>query len=295
MKGRAYKPGASFDITKRQTKSGLLFDPRFYEVSVTEYMEHIEVLAANPPAVFSMVKTDLENAALTLSAMLEIAIMQHGQNLTADRTAEINGYAEALSDGTNASYDGETYTLYGGETRANVSPALNSPVGLINASVSGPIVARTLEHSYQSCVLQGEHPKMGITTTRCMGFINENFLPQQRLVDTVEPTIGWPGLKFKQATIVESNYMPGRDGVNDPDLGNYYLAAGETFMWLNPGGEGDAAYFNLYTSTSPKFSFGFTGFKVGMDHTKCAGQILWAGNFAVKAPRLMRILFAITS
>lgn len=29
MKGGAFKKGAQFDITKRQTKSGLLFDPRF--------------------------------------------------------------------------------------------------------------------------------------------------------------------------------------------------------------------------------------------------------------------------
>jgi hypothetical protein len=296
MKGGAYSKGSQFDITRRQTKAGMQFDMKFYEVNVTEFTEDIEVTLRTPEAVFNTVRVDLANAALTLSAILEIAIMRHGQNLAAeDRSIHINGFEEALNDGVNTSYKGNLFPSYGGQTRADVAPALTPPTGLIPANVpGGTITNRVLEHTYQSCVIGDQHPALGITTTRCMGFINENYLPLQRLADTMEPVIGWPGVKFKQATIVESNYAPGQDGVNDPDIGDYSATA-ETFLWLNPGPPGDDTHFRLHISASPKYQFGFTGFKVGRDDTQVAGQILVALNFIVRAPRLMRFLFGITA
>lgn len=293
LKGGAYKKTAPFNTVKVQTRSGLLFTPRYYEVNITEYLEDVEVEAAGPTAVFSNVKLDLQTAALQMSAMLEIAIMQHGQFVGGvDRTAELNGLEEALNDGINASWAGNVFPAYGGQTRIDVAPALNPPAGLIAANVAGAVTYRILEHSYQSCVIGKEHPVLGITTNRGLGYINENFAPQQ-IIDTVEPTIGWSGIKFKAATIVESQYMPGVDGVNDPDLGNYNAAA-ETFIWLNPGPEGDDAYVRLYIAASPKYAFGFTGFKGARDDTMVAGQILFGGNLTVKAIRLNRILFGIT-
>ena len=292
MKGAAYAKGANFDITKRQTKAGLLFDPRFYEVNVTEYTEDVEVIIRGPQAVLSLVQADLGDAALTLSAMLAIAIYRHGQNVGGfDRTLELNGLEEALTNGTDQTFSGVTFPSYGQQARADVSPALNSPTGLVAANVNGPITYRILEHSYQSTVIGDEHPVMGVTTNRCMGFINENFQPQQR-IDTLEPTIGYPGIKFKQATLIEDQYCPGVDGMNDPDIGNYSATA-ETFWWLNPGKEGELAYLNLYFAASPKYQFGFTGFKVAQDSTVVAGQILFGGNFTVRANRLMRGLFGI--
>jgi len=297
LKGKAYKKGEQFDTSKRQTKSGLLFDPRFYGITVPEYMEDIEVLARGPEAVFSLVQTDLSTAALTLSAMLEIDIYKHGQAYSGDdRSACINGLSEALSDGSTASWDTNTYTTYGGETRATVSPALNSPTGLVAGTAVGTMTPRVLEHSYLSCCINDQHPVIGVTTNRCEGFINEMFYPLQRIAqDTVEPTIGWPGMKYKQATILRSQYCPGKDGVNDADLGNYYASAGEVFMWLNPGPKGDDAFMQLHISTSPKYSFGWTGFKVGRDDTYVAGQYLFAGNFTCRAPRFSRILNGITA
>lgn len=302
MKGAAYKKGGQFDITKRQTKAGLKFDIKKYYVNITEFLEDIEIELRTPEAAFSTVQTDLANAALTLSAILEIAIWQHGQDKGGDndRSAELNGFEEALNDGTNNSWNAQTFSAYGEQTRADVVDALLPPTGLIAASVNGQINNRVLEHSYQSCVIGEEHPKLGVTSTRCMGFINENYLPLQRLQDTLEPTIGWPGVKFKQATIVESNYIPGADGKDDPDLGNYRTPEktiagkanqrGEIFAWLNPGGEDDDAYFQLQVPASPKFQFGFTGFKGARDDNMVAGQILYGGNFIVRATRLMRIL-----
>ncbi len=294
MKGGSYKKAAQFDISKRQTKAGLLFDPRYYYINVTEYTEDVEVEIRGPDAVLSLVEADLGNAALSMSAILAIALYRHGQNVGGvDRTSEINGLEEALTDETNNTFSGVAFPSYGQESRNAVNGALDSPSGLIPANVNGNITYRVLEHSYQSCVIGEEHPVIGVTTNRCMGYINENFQPQQR-IDTKEPTIGYTGLKFKQATIIEDQYAPGVDGVDDSDLGDYSLASGETLFWLNPGGEGESAYFRLWISSSPKYAFGFTGFKVAQDSTVVAGQVLFAGNFTHRAPRLSRVLYGIT-
>jgi hypothetical protein len=290
MKGGAYQKGTSFDITRRQTRTGLLFGPRYYQVGITEFLEDLEVELAGPRAAFSVIRTDMAQASLTMSAILEIAAFHHGQALAGDnRGMEINGLEEAYNDGVTASWAGNTFPSYGGQTRVDVAPALTPPTGLISANQGGnPISYRVLRHSYFSTIIGNEAPTIGITTNRCMGYIAENFLPHQ-IIDTTQPEINWPGMKFDKATITMSQYCPGADGVNDDDLGNYY-AAGETFWWLNFGPQGDDAYIRLYIAQSRKFAFGFTGFKGARQDNQVAGQILFAGNLTVKALRLSRVL-----
>lgn len=294
MKGGSYRKGTPFDITRRQTRTGLLFGPRYYQVNVTEFLEDLEVEMAGPRAAFSVIRTDMQQAALTMSAILEIAVMHHGQAIPGDdRSAELNGIPEALNDGINAGWDGNVFPSYGGQTRPDVLPALTPPTGPIPANVNGPISYRVMRHSMFSCVLGNEQPTIGVTTNRCMGFISENFLPHQ-IVDTTQPEINWPGLKFDKATVMMSQYMPGQDGVNDPDIGNYN-AAGETLVWLNFGPTGEDAYIRLYIAQSSKFAFGFTGFKGARDDNQVSGQILFAGNLTLRALRLSRILSGITA
>jgi hypothetical protein len=292
LRGGAYKKGTTFNVVPKQTRTGIQFTPRYYQVNVTEFLEDLEVEMAGPTAMFSKLRADMANAALTLSAILEIALFHNGQNVGGvDRTAEINGLEEALTDGTTATWTGATFPSYGGQTRADVAPALNSPTGLIGASVTSPTF-RTLMHTFQSCAIGAERPKIGVTTRRNMGFIAETFAPQQ-LIDVTDPEINWPGLKFNTATIVQSDYCPGQDGVNDPDLGNYANTS-ETFWWLNPGPQGEDAYDRLYIAASPKFAFGFTGFKGARDDNQVSGQILFGGNFTCRSPRLQRALYGIT-
>jgi hypothetical protein len=269
-----------------------LFTPRYYEVNVTEFLEDLEVEMAGPRAAFSVLRTDMAQAALTMSAILEIAFFQHGQNLGAvNRAQELNGIEEALNDGVNASWNGNIFPSYGGQTRADISPAATPPTGLIAAS-NASMFYRVLRHSYFSCIIGNQRPDIGLTTNRNMGFIAENFLPHQ-VIDTTQPEIDWPGFKFDKATIMMSQYAPGQDGVNDADLGNYN-ATGEVFAWLNFGPVGDDAHIRLYIAQSPKFAFGFTGFKGARDDNQVSGQILFGGNLTVKAIRLSRILYGFT-
>ena len=299
-KGGAYAKGASFDVTKRQTKTGILFSPRYYQVNVTQFLEDLEVEMTGPNAVFSKVRTEMGEAALTMSAILEIAAFHHGQAIVGDdRSLELNGLEEALNDGTNASWDGTLFPSYGGQTRSDVAPALTPPTGLVStpnvgaAPFSGAISYRLLRHSYLSCTIGNEAPTIGLTTKRAMGFISETFLPHQ-IVDTTQPEIAWPGLKFDRATIMASDYCPGQDGTDDADLGDYN-ASGETFWWLNFGPQGDDAFIRLYIAQSSKFAFGFTGFKGAREDNQVSGQILFGGNLTMRAIRLSRVLHGITS
>src|SRR5262245_52670998 len=149
MKGGAYRKGASFDITRRQTRTGLLFGPRYYQVGVTEFLEDIEVEMAGPRAAFSVIRTDMAQASLTMSAILEIAAFHHGQAIAGDdRSMEINGLEEAFGSAGTASWANNLFPSYGGQTRADVSPALDAPTGLISANLAGqPISYRVLRHS----------------------------------------------------------------------------------------------------------------------------------------------------
>ena len=93
MKGAFYSPGDQFDISRSQNKTGMTFGIKKAEVNVTELMEYVEIELRSPHAAFDTVKTDLTNAALTMSAILEIAIIKHGQNVAGDdRSTALNGF-----------------------------------------------------------------------------------------------------------------------------------------------------------------------------------------------------------
>jgi len=296
MKGGAYAKGGAFDVIRRQTRTGLLFSPRYYQVNVTEFLEDLEVEMAGPRAAFSVIRTDLQQAALTMSAFLEVAAFRHGQNLAGDdRSLELNGLEEAFGSAGTASFAGNLFPSYGGQLRSDVTPALDAPVGQIGANVAGVITYRILRHSYFSCIIGNEAPTVGITTNRCMGYISENFLPHQ-IIDTTQPEINWPGMKFDKATLVMSQYAPGQDITNSEqtDLGAIRPTSGETFWWLNFGPQGDDAYIRLYIAQSAKFAFGFTGFKGARTDNQVSGQVLFGGNQTVKALRLSRVLYGIT-
>jgi hypothetical protein len=299
MKGGAYAKGGAFDVSRHRTRAAIQFTPRYYQVNVTEFLEDLEVEMAGPNQAFSTLRTDMAQAALTMSAILEIAALRHGQNIVGDdRSLEINGIPEALNDGVTASYAGNVFPSYGGQTRADVAPALTPPTGLVPANVAaapynGQTSYRVLYHSWITSGIGNERPTIGLTTRRMMGFIAETFLPHQQ-IDTLQPEIAWPGIKFNQATIMHSDYCPGADGVNDAFLGNYNNPT-ETFFWLNFGPTGDDAYIRLYIAASSKFAFGFTGFKGAREDNQISGQILFGGNLVMRNIRLSRVLHGFSS
>lgn len=287
--GGAYTPGDTFDITDRQIATGGTVNIRYYFVPVSAIYEKIKIEMAGPRAAFDHLDLQLQTAGLTMSARLANAIYRHGQNQGTDRTKELNGLDEALSDGSNNGFLAQTYTSYLALTRSTVDSALNSPMTGPTANVNGALSYPILEQAFQSVVIGPEKPDMMITSNAGFSYIRMVFQPQQRF-EEVDPDYGFHTQKFNGCKIVASQYCPGTRTATTADstLGYSAVVGGETLWFLN------TKYLRLYVSTDPLHSFGFTGFKVAQDSLVLAGQYCFAGNFTCQAPRLSRYLFGIT-
>ena len=302
MIGGAYAKGKEFDITEKQIEQAIQLNMKFLEVNVTLSKEDIQVLNKGPQAVFSLLDSRMTSAYMTMGAFFAIGLYLNGQR--AGYTAIVNGLAEALNDNTTASWDGSTYSTYGGITRGGaVGTALNSAP----TNVAGTIEYNTLEETYMAAsfgAAPGLQPNLGVTTALGYSYIKEKFQTQQRFNDTQDPNIGFNGLKFNQATIIMSRYAPGSyisasgdvnavtflEQSSNGVLAAYPTVTSETLWWINARKE----YICLYVSNDPEFGFGFTGFKPAQGNTKVAGQVLAAVQIAVPSPRMHRQLYGIT-
>jgi len=285
--GGAFSPGDTFPITRKQTITGGNWQPKQYFVPVTEWLEQINIYNRGPQAAISIIQSKMQSAALTMSARLAIDTYQAGQGA---RILHLNGLAEICNDGTNATFDGGTYTTYGTVPRnGTIGSALNSPMTGPTANVNGPLSYKAMDEAYWSVVVGTEHPNVMITTNLGLSYINQKFQPEQRFMSQ-DARIGFVGLQFNQGRIYPSQYAPGTKTVPDgTNLGYNVTAGGETLFFLND------STFKLYVSDDPLFGFGFTGFKVAQDNLTVAGQYLFAGNITNIQPRFSRVLFNITA
>lgn len=309
MIGGAYSPGENFNITKRQTLAGALFNPKYYEVSVPEYLEDLEVLNKGPLAVFSLIDTDLANAMHTISAIVAVAMARHGQasgtGIADNRSKEINGWAEAMNDGITNSWEGNYFPTYGTATRNSVIGASFNSVpywGGTQAGGTAPITYQVMEEGYQTASIGRDEPNLGVGNKAVYAYIKERIQPQQRFAQERDPYFGVSGMKMNSAMIMKDDYFPSlKYGQNDPNLGSWLtssftshsttgtnsnmpastsLTVGEVFNWYN------TKKWLLRISNSSLFGFGFTGFKPAQDNTRVVGQILAALNLECVSPRM---------
>lgn len=299
--GGAYGKGANFNLTKPQTISGTLFDPRYYEVSIVEYLEDLEVLNKGPLAVFKLIDLDVANAYHTISAIVALAIQLNGQ--TAGRTTEINGWPEAMNDGIVPSWDGNIYTAYGTQARNGaVGAALNGNVFWCGQSTgaAGPITYNLLEEGYQAACRGREEPDLGVGNKAVIAYIKERMQPQQRYGQERDPYFGASTFRFNNARILKDDYFPSlKYGKNEPLLGNYLtgtftspnvaglpnnfpqnvtLTVGEVFNFYN------TKKWMLRVSDSREYGFGVTDFVRAQDNTRVAAQLKAAVNLECTAP-----------
>jgi hypothetical protein len=315
--GMYQKGGPGFNLAKPQTLAGTTFQPKYYQVNVTEYLEDIEVENKGPEAVFSLIDVDLRNAMTTMTEGIALVMQKHGQSVVtgvaSSRNGHINGWPEALNDGKTAGWDGNYYTTYGGATRNGVvGAAINSePYWCGNQDgTSGPITFAILEETYQSCAIGRKAPDLGVGNKAVLSYIKERMQPQQRFAQERDPVFGVSGFKFNDAMILKDDLFPSkRYGVSSRAFGesstvsNFTSPAtvgansnmptstscdpGEVFVWLN------TSTWAMRISDSPRFGFGFTGFKPQIDGTRVAGQILAALNLQCFEPRLNKQLLGI--
>jgi len=302
--GGPYAKGQSFNIAQKLTKQAIQVVPRFYYSNITLYKEDIQVFNnGSDEAIFSIVKAATEEAYTWIGAQLSIGLYLDG--VTAGYTNNVNGFAEALNDGTNPSWNGSTYSTYGTITRGGVvGAALNTAP----QNISGTLEIPRLEEEYGNATFGDKEPNVIATTVLGFSYLKEKLFAMQRYESTTDIKAGITGLKFNGATILRSRYVPGSAIVGRNDVAvnafmdNMTGVAGTSYP--NVGGATNAEslwiinarnpYLNLYISSDPEFRFGFTGFKPAQDNTTIVGQILFAGNVTVPGPRYHRQLFGIT-
>jgi len=310
--GGSFAMGSELDITEPQIEQQKQFIPKEFYANVTLLKEEIQVYNTGPMQIFSLLKSRVANAYAAVGAFQEIAAFLNGIN--ANYTNNFNGMPEMLNDGSTAGWDGNTYANYGGISRTAVSPALNSaPI-----NVAGPLELQGstgMERAYGAASLGMElQPNYGITTQLGYQVIKTRFQTQQRFNDTQDPKIGFNGLKFNNATIVWSRYVPGSylfggtvAGTADPvavqyikqmsknALSAYPVPAGyttglsETLWWV----QAVKPWLNYYLSTDPEFGMGITGFKPAQGNLKVACQVLCASAITGE-PRYHAYQYGIT-
>lgn len=333
MIGDFYETGDTFNIQKQQTIDATRFDPKKVEVSVPEFLEDVEITNRGPLAVFSRVKSDLENAIMTLNAKVAIASARHGQaaggGVVGNRVRFVNGWEEALNDGITSSWAGSVFTTYGGVTRNGaVGAALNSiPVWAGNPDgTAGMITYALLEELYQNASINSAthggtgEPDLGVANKAAYAYAKERMQVQQRFSQERDPIWGMEGFKFNSAMVLKDDYFPSlKYGRNDAFLGNYLTASflssaapasssnlpaatvvapTEVFAFFNTrsSGEGaDGKNLLFRVSNSRLFGGGFTGFKPAQDSTKVVGQVLLGCNFEFPSCRLHAYCYGIGS
>jgi hypothetical protein len=309
--GGAYTRGQNFDINKPQTLSGTEFDPKYYEVSVVEYKEDIQVLNRGDLSIFRLIDIDMQNGIQTISAIIAVDLQQNGQ--LAPRTPNINGWTEAINDGINPSWDGNIYTSYGTQARnGNIAIALNGNVFWAGdqAGNVGAMTYQLLEEAYQSASIGRDEPDLGVSNKAAFAYIKERIQPQQRFSQERDPYWGANGMRMNNALILKDDYFPSlKYGQNQVGIGNWLtstiaytapttvvnnfpttnvtLTVGEVFVWFN------TRKFLLRLADDPEFGLGFSGFVPAQDNTRVAGQIKAALNLECIAPRLNTQIYGI--
>ena len=313
LNGGAYSKGiGGFNLTKPQTLSGTVFDPRYYCVMIIEYLEDIDVLNTGDLSVFSLMETDVADGYQTISAIMALDIQQNGQ--TGTRAGiNINGWVEAYNDGLNPSWDGNIYTQYGTQARnGNIRKALNGNVYWSGqtSGATGAITYPVLNAAYNLCRRGKDEPDLIVGNKPVVSFVENRIQPQQRFDQSAaavrDPYFGATGFRFKNAIVMQDDYFPSALGYPYSDasnggLGNN-LTSTITYTVPSAGASNNfpatnvtltvgevLAIFNtsrikFRVSNSREFGFNPTDFIRAPDNTRIASQLKAAVNLEVTAP-----------
>lgn len=310
MIGGFYAPGASFNITKRQTLAALQFTPKYLYVSIPEYLEELSVQNKGANAVVSILDADMQNGIDTANAITAIGFANSG---VGTRALAINGWVEAIDDGVTPTWDGNVYATYGGQARNGaISAALNSvPVWCGTAAgATGVIQYSTLEEGYQDASIGKKEPNLGVGNKAVIAYIKEKMQVQQRFQQERDPVWGVMGFRFNNAMVLKSDYFPSlKYGKNDQVLGNYLTGTVNT-TGLSPATASNfpsntvctiGEVFNFYNtfdwlfrvSDTEQFGFGFSGFVPAQNNTRVVGQVKAMVNTECLSPRTQKTFLGI--
>lgn len=265
LKGGAYQRGQAFDTSAVQTDTALQFKVKYYYVNVTLYGQD-QVLNRGSNAAMSFIGSKLINASGKMAKLLAVNMYGDGgmtpnAGSSLNSTIDLDGFAEAVDDGTN-------YPMYGGITRSDIATGDNNGINSYYANPAAFSLG-AVQTAFGASWFGVEKPDMLCTTQPVWDQFWNKLQPQQRFNDeTSDVHVGFRSFFWNGAQVVVDQYLP-------------VLAGNNIIYGLN------TSYIYLYVSDVPKYQFGFTGWKEAQNTDDVAGQYLFAGNVVVSAPRLM--------
>jgi hypothetical protein len=298
--GGAYDIGQDFDLSEQKTDEQMQFFPRYLQANVTTSLEMLEVLNTGNAAMYSDVHSKLRNGYNSIGSWL--AISAYLKNVTSGYSKLITGITEAISDGSTNNWDGATYANYGGLTRSSYYGALTSYVDTLGGE---PIEYDDAADALEECSwADGEmEPNVFLTSPRGFTSFKKRYQIQQQLNEST-PVIGFKGFSIENATVLKSRYCPGQDIATSGKKSNrvatrFLSTTTKGAVTTYPSVTNESAFIlnlrkpniHLHVSTSDRYQFGFTGWKIAANNTKISGQILWSGQLTVDNPSFFGHLY----
>lgn len=220
----AAAPGSNFNIEHVQQLADLAFTPRLY--SSRDMLETFSLSVQNKGPNAKIELTDLyyRNAIAAISTNLEVDGYHHGQaavtgQITDNGTTRINGFAEALNDGKNNSWDGNVYVNYGSQLRNGAISVTNNSIPFFFGNSDGTAAAISVRALIQFLVrarkfCEGRTPEITITTPNGWSYILSALQTQQQFTTnwTMKSLSSVPdieGISFMGTVIYDDILAPG--------------------------------------------------------------------------------------
>jgi len=296
--GGAYSKGQDLPADQRQIEQQLRFDPKYQAVLIPFYKEDIKVLNNGPLAVVKLVEERVDSAYMQLGAQTALQLYLQGQS--GNFIKMINGLMEALSDGSTAGLDGNSYPIYGTLTRTTYGGRMLSPAP-VNFS-GGAISLPQIDAMYQSVNFgSGDYePNIILTTVKGFGYIRNNYQTQQRFQNVSVAKGGFRGLEYNGAVIMASRYAPGSylsasSGTNDRVAVRFftYTTGGVVTGYPTLSGNSTGESIWMLNARKPHIKYRISknapfngsldddGFIPSAGNTKIVGKVLLAHNLSV--------------
>lgn len=261
LNGGSYSGLDTFNVTRQQTKTVLQFDWSQYYTNLTVDGRTIIKTAGSGSRILDLVEAEMETARLTLADILGVDLFLDG---TANAAKSLLGLIAAIDDGTNIA-------TYGGITR-DASAVGTAVKGKLNTT-GGPLQLALLNSVMGTATIQPHRPDLMISPQAMWDRGWERVQPQQR-----EPAgpgfddlarVGFTAINFNGAAWVVDSHA----------------AAGN--VWLL-----NTDFIKLIVHRDRDFKF--SGFQSPVNQDALIGQILWAGQLVVQAPRLSARMTGLT-
>lgn len=287
-RGGAHKPGSPFRNTQYGTAQPIMFEIKDFYIPVVVDKFELGVLNNGPDMIFDRLDEAMSSAFETAGMMTEVALYFPGTG--ASYASNISGLAEICSPGSGTnSWNGAVYDTYGELSRTD-GEAWNQAVQGKTTQINAAISFSRLNSTYTAVKYGTVMPDIGLSTEKFVSYVADKFQTQQRFTETVEPTIGYTGLKFQKATLMATRYCPGSE-ISGATLGSgdqvayewivtstidettpltaYPTVTGETLFWINSAEEN----LHMYISSNPIWQLGFEDFVADTETDELVGRL----------------------